>query len=202
MCQNSSRRDEKQHMIFLMTAIVFAWLQWINSKLAGLLESSRQNQFLLLLGAIKTTLLSWSLNWASPPSRRKGGQKRATDTPFWEQPQNVPALNQRQMSWPHPDTTKFLLPRVASKRKISIAPPLPLISTCTSPFACAILLPHPSCWKALPLLLVHLNLGPCSIHWNLDVTQTASMCHSLHKVLISLYPSIWFLGEGPLETLE
>jgi hypothetical protein len=35
----------------------------------------------LLLGAIKTTLLSWSLKWASP-LRRKGGQKRATDTPI------------------------------------------------------------------------------------------------------------------------
>jgi hypothetical protein len=99
------------------------------------------------------------------------GQKRATDTPFWEQPQNVPALIQRQMSWPHPDTTKFLLPPVAAKRKISIAPPLPVISTCTSPFALGILLPHPSCWNALPLLLVHLSLGPCSIHWNLDVKK-------------------------------
>ena len=80
-----------------------------------------------------------------PPPRRKGGQKRATDTPFREQPQNVPALNQRQISGPHPDTTKFLLPRVTAKRKISTAPPLLLISTCTSPFACAFLLPHPSC---------------------------------------------------------
>ena len=38
--------------------------------------------------------------------------------------------------------------------------------------------------------------------------QTASMCRSLYKVLISLstHPpppfGIWFLGEGPLETLE
>jgi hypothetical protein len=32
------------------------------------------------------------------PWRRKGGQKRATDAPFREQPQNVPALSQRQMS--------------------------------------------------------------------------------------------------------
>ena len=63
-----------------------------------------------------------------------------------------------------------------AKKKISIAPlplistspfacaisiflPLLLISTCTSPFPCAILLPHPSCWKVLPLLLVHLSLG-------------------------------------------
>jgi hypothetical protein len=52
-----------------------------------------------LLGAIKTTILSWSLNWASPPGR-KGGQKRATDAPLREQPQIVPALSQHRMSWP------------------------------------------------------------------------------------------------------
>jgi hypothetical protein len=54
----------------------------------------------LLLGAIKATLLSWSLNWVPPPPRRKEGQKRATSTPLWEQPQIVPALSQRRMSWP------------------------------------------------------------------------------------------------------
>jgi hypothetical protein len=74
--------------------------------------------------------------WIGPlPPRRKGGQKRATDAPFRAQPQNVPALSPRQMSWPHPDTTKFLLPRVTAKRKISTAPPLLLRST--SPFAWA-----------------------------------------------------------------
>ena len=34
-----------------------------------------------MLGAIKTTQLSSSLNWASPP-KKKGGQKRATDAPL------------------------------------------------------------------------------------------------------------------------
>jgi hypothetical protein len=34
-----------------------------------------------LLGAIKTTLLSWSLNWASPPKKKRGskaGHQRTT----------------------------------------------------------------------------------------------------------------------------
>ena len=59
----------------------------------------------------------------------------------------------------------------------SIAPPLLLISTCTSPFASAILLPFSSCRKALPLLLVHLNLEPTgaldsrSSHMLLDMLE-------------------------------
>jgi hypothetical protein len=28
------------------------------------------------------------------------------------------------------------------------------------------------------------------------------LCRYSHKALVSLYPPIWFLGEGPLETLE
>jgi hypothetical protein len=40
------------------------------------------------------------------------------------------------------------------------------------------------------------------IQRDLDVTQTASMCCSLQEVLVSIYPPIWFLGEGPLKTLE
>jgi hypothetical protein len=66
-------------------------------------RGSRVSMPPLLLGAIKTTLLSWIMNWASPPAptlRRKGGQKQATDAPLREQPQIVPALSQRQMSWP------------------------------------------------------------------------------------------------------
>ena len=88
-----------------------------------------------VLGAIKTTQLFWSLNWASPSTPRRKGQKWDTDALLLEQPQIVPALSQRLMSWPHPDTTNFLLPCVVAKRKISDAPFLLLRST--SPFACA-----------------------------------------------------------------
>jgi hypothetical protein len=97
--------------------------------------------------------------WIGPlPPRRKGGQKWATNATFWEQPQNVPALSQHRMSWPHPDTTKFLLPRVAAKRKISTAPPLMLS---TSPFACAF-----KPWALLNTVetLMLLRLLPCVVH--------------------------------------
>jgi hypothetical protein len=48
----------------------------------------------VLLGAIKTTQLSWSLNWASPPPEEKGVKSGPLDTPLQEQPQIVPALSQ------------------------------------------------------------------------------------------------------------
>jgi len=126
--------------------------------------------------------------WSGPLSpRRKGGQKRATDAPFWEQPQNVSALSPK-MSWPHPDTTKFLLPREAAKRKISTAPTLLLRSTCTSPFACEFPLPHPSCWKVLPLLLVHLSLEPFWIQRHLDASRTVYVSFLALAVCLSLPP--------------
>jgi hypothetical protein len=95
----------------------------------------------------------------SPP-RRKKGQKRATDTWIPRTTSGCSSPKSSPMSWPHPDTTKFLLPRVAAKRKnfycppistsfACIALPLPLISIWTSPFACAF---KPRAW------LIHLGL--------------------------------------------
>ena len=137
-------------------------------------------QKLILLGAI---VLISELVLSPPPPSRKGGQKWATDAPFWEQPQNVPALSHRQMSWPQDvpwyqqvhaslcscqNKNFHLLTAPAEKFLyfpfclcISTASQLLLRSTCTSPFAWAFRLPHPSSWEVVPLLLVHLNLEPC-----------------------------------------
>ena len=135
--------------------------------------------FCFLLGAIKTTLDLWI---GPLPPRRKRGQKRATNT--WI-PRTTGCSSPRSspMSWPHPDTTKFLLPRVAAKRKnfycpppISTSPfacialPLPLISICTSPFACAF---KPRAW------LIHLGL------WCIPERFP---CRYSHKALVPLYP--------------
>ena len=101
------------------------------------------------------------------------------------------------MSWPHPDTTKFLLPRVAAKRKnfycpppISTSPfacialPLPLISICTSPFACAF-----KPWIFLNTLGSWYNF------------RTVSVSLLVQGPRLSL-PPIKLLGGGPLEILK
>jgi hypothetical protein len=135
--------------------------------------------------------------WIGPlPLRRKGGQKRATDT-WIPRTTGCSSPGSSPMSWPHPDTTKFLLPCVAAKRKnfycpppiitspfACIALPLPLISICTSPFACAF-----KPWAFLNTLGSWYNF------------RTVSVSLFVQDPRLSL-PPIWLLGGGPLEILE
>jgi hypothetical protein len=151
-------------------------------------------------GAIKTTLLSWSLNWASPP-RRKRGQKRAINAAFQEQPQNVPALSQRQMSWPQDVPWYHQIPASpCSCQKKNFCCPIPpaeeyflfclcisaapfLLLRSTSPFACAF----------KPWALLNTERPWC---------YSDRFCVVPCTWFPSLPPPIWFLGEVPLETLE
>jgi hypothetical protein len=84
---------------------------WIRERLE---EAEKEGGPIGMLGAIKTTLDLWI---GPLPPRRKGGQKRATDTPIPRTTTECSSPKSSPMSWPHPDTTKFLLPRVAAKRK-------------------------------------------------------------------------------------
>jgi hypothetical protein len=55
--------------------------------------------------------------WIGPlPLRRKGGQK-PPDAPLWEQPQIVPALSQRWMSWPQDVPWYHQIPASPSNRQ-------------------------------------------------------------------------------------
>ena len=143
--------------------------------------------------------------WIGPlPPRRKGGQKRATDAPLREQPQIVPALSQRWMSWPQDvpwyrqvpaspcnclKNVQFYCPTPPADKYLyfpfclcnSTAPSFLLKGT--SPFACAF---KPWAWL---------------IHWGPDAIQNISVSLFAQDPRLSL-PPIWFLGEGPLETLE
>jgi hypothetical protein len=140
-----------------------------------------------------------------PPPRRKEGQKRATDAPLREQPQIVPALSQCRMSWPQDVTWYRQVPASLCnyQKNVQFYCPTPpadkylyfpfcfcnstalfFLPKGTSPFACAF---KPWTWL---------------IQWNLDVTQNVSVWFFIQGSRLSLYSPIWFLGEGPLETLE
>jgi hypothetical protein len=107
--------------------------------------------------------------WIGPlPSRRKGGQKRATHARLREQPQIVPALSQRWMSWPQDvpwyhqvpaslcsgQKKNFCCPILLLRSTSSFSTAPSLLLSSTSSFACAFPLPHSSCWEVLPPLLV------------------------------------------------
>ena len=133
--------------------------------------------------------------WIGPlPPRRKGGQKLATDTPFREQPQNVPALSQRQMSWPQDIPWYHQVPAspCSCQKKIFCCPIPPaekyflfclcisaapfLLLRSISPFACA--------------------FKPCWIQRDIDATQTASMSF-LYLVSVSLSPHLVLRRRSP-----
>jgi hypothetical protein len=145
-----------------------------------------------VLRAIKTTLLSWSLNWASPPEK-KSGSKRATDAPLWKQPQIVPALSQRWMSWPQdvPWYRQVLASPCNCLKNVQFNCPTPppdkylyfpfclcnstapfFLLKGTSPFACVF---KPWAWL---------------IQWNLDVTQNVPMSFFTQGSRLSLSPNL------------
>ena len=136
-----------------------------------------------MLGAIKTTQLSWSLNWASSPEKKRGSkaghqrtaQRTTTDCSSLKSVQDVLTSRCTLIS------PSSCFPRLVAKRKISAAPFLLLRST--SPFACAF----------KPWALLNTVRPWCYSDCLLVVSRTW---------FLSLPPPIWFLGEGPLETLE
>jgi hypothetical protein len=77
----------------------------------------------------------------------------------------------------YPDTTKFLLPRVVAKRKISAAPSLLLRST--SPFACTF---KPWAWL---------------IHWGIDAIQNVSLLLFAQDPRLSLTPNLVLRRRSP-----
>jgi hypothetical protein len=55
--------------------------------------------------------------------REEKGVKSRPPTHGFREPDGCSSPRSSPMSWPHPDTTKFLLPRVAAKRKNFYCPP-------------------------------------------------------------------------------
>ena len=78
--------------------------------------------------------------WIGPlPPRRKGGQKRATDALLWEQPQIVPALSQRRMSWPQDVPWYHQVPASpCSRQKKNFRCPIPPVEKYFLSFCCPI----------------------------------------------------------------
>ena len=146
-----------------------------------------------MLGAIKTTQLSWCLNWSSPPEKNrvsKAGHQRTTSrtTTYCSSPKSVPDVLTPRCTLILPSSCFpvkiFYCPTPPADKYLyfpfslcnSIAPPFLLKGT--SPFACAF---KPWVWL---------------IHWNLDVTQNVSLFFTQGSRL-SLPPNLVLRRRSP-----